>query len=532
MKKYLRANRAHYAGALVFVLISTALAVALQFFKGDVLDRAIAGEAAAAAQYALLLIGSILGEVLFYYGYRRMSDRFAVGCLKMLKRDIFAGILRLDWAAYQTRQQGALVAKYSAEADTIRARWFQMLPLFWEIVLKIVFVSAALFVLDWRIALITILLLTTPLYVPKLIEKRLQRATDAYFRAVEDDLARVNDWLRGFEIIKNYSVERQILARFDRSNGQVMDRLRQDTALGAAAQLITTLISYLSYFVVLAAAAWLVLAGEFSAGDFFVAIGMIDQLSYPLISLAETIRQLVAIRPTCAAMERFIGQSAGGGAGRPLLRVEKAIRYEHVTFGYTAGRPLLRRFDFTAEMGKKYLIKGPSGCGKTTAVDLLLRYYDVTAGRITVDGVPLEEYDTTYGAITVVRQEAVLFRDTLRNNLTMYRDIDDGRLMETLRSLGLGRFAGGKALDGLITENGANLSGGEKKRICLARALLRDTDVLILDEPLANLDEETAGKIEQLLLSIDGRLLLVVSHQFTPERAAAFDGVVDLGQEG
>lgn len=532
MKKYLRANGARYAGALVFILLSTAFAVVLQFFKGDVLDYAIAGEAAAAARYALLLIGSILGEVLFYYGYRRMSDRFAVGCLKMLKRDIFAGILRLDWAAYQTQQQGALVAKYSAEADTIRARWFQMLPLFWEIVLKIVFVSAALFALDWRIALVTILLLTTPLYVPKLIEKRLQRATDAYFQAVEEDLARVNDWLRGFEIIKNFSVERQILARFDSSNGQVMDRLLRDTSLGAAAQLITTLISYLSYFIVLAAAAWLVLAGEFSAGDFFVAIGMIDQLSYPLISLAETIRQLIAIRPTCASMERFIGQRAGGGAEKPLLRVERAIRYEHVTFGYTADRPLLRRFDFTAEMGKKYLIKGPSGCGKTTAVDLLLRYHDVTDGRITVDGAPLEEYDTTYGAVTVVRQEAVLFRDTLRSNLTMYRDIDDERLIEVLKKVGLERFAHRKALDGLITENGANLSGGEKKRICLARALLRDTDVLILDEPLANLDEDTADLIERLLLAIDGKLLLVVSHQFTPERVAAFDGVVDLGREG
>ena len=530
MKKYLRKNRACYLGAVVFVLISTVFAVVLQFFKGDVLDCALAGDGQTTLQYAALLIIFILGEVLFYYLYRRSGDRFSVGCLRLLKHDIFAAILRQDYVAYKAKPQGEYIARYTNDADTIRARYFQMLPLFWEILLKIVFVSVALFLLDWRIALITLALLTTPLYIPKLIERRLQKATDEYLKSVEDTLARVNDWLNGFEIIKNFSVERHILARFDASNDLSMDKLLRDTALGAAAQLITTLISYLSYFVVLAAATWLVLAGDFTAGNFFVAIGMIDQLSYPLISLAEIIRQLIAIKPTCAAMERFVSRSDSGASAKTLPRVEKEICYDGVTFGYTADRPLLRRFSFTAEKGKKYLIKGPSGCGKTTAVDLLLRYHDVTAGSITIDGVPIDAYATTYAAMTVVRQEAVLFHDTLRGNLTMYRQIGDEKLVKTLQSLGLDRFASAEALDTVIAENGANLSGGEKKRICLARALLRDTDVLILDEPLANLDESTAQKIEELILSISGKLLLVVSHQFSPEKLSRFDGVIDLGK--
>lgn len=531
MKTYLRKNSAYYIGACVFVCISTVFAVVLQFFKGDVLDHAIAGEAGTTFRYALLLITFILGEVLFYYGYRRMSDRFTVGCLGQLKRDIFASILRLNYVAYKEKQQGEYVAKYSSEADLIRSRYFQMLPLFWEILLKIVFVSLALFLLDWRIALITILLLTTPLYVPKLIEKRLQRATDEYLKSVEENLAKVNDWLGGFEIIKNFSIERQILRRFEASNTLSMEKLLRDTALGAAAQLITTLISYLSYFIVLVCSIGLVLSGEFSAGDFFVAIGMIDQLSYPLISLAEIIRQLIAIRPSCAAMERFIAQDSRDADMRSLPGVKKEIRYDGVSFGYTEDRPLLKDFTFTAAKGGKYLIKGPSGCGKTTAINLLLRYYDAAGGKITVDGVPITAYDSTYSAITVVRQEAVLFHDTLRNNLTMYGDVRDGMLLKVLRDLGLERFANVHSLDSLITENGANLSGGEKKRICLARALLRNTDVLILDEPLANLDEGTAQKIEDLLLSISGKLLLVVSHQFSEEKLPAFDRVITLGAQ-
>ena len=191
---------------------------------------------------------------------------------------------------------------------------------------------------------------------------------------------------------------------------------------------------------------------------------------------------------------------------------------------------MLKNLNFHAQKGGRYLIKGPSGCGKTTAINLLLRYYDVTDGSIEVDGVPITEYCNTYDCITVVRQEAVLFHTSLRNNLTMYRDIPDEKLVDVLQALRLGKFAEKDALDAIIAENGANLSGGEKKRICLARALLRDTDILILDEPLANLDETTASMIEDLLLSIQGKLLLVVSHQFTEEKLSSFDCVLNLNE--
>lgn len=530
MKEYQRRNRTGFFGALICILISNALAVVLQFFKGDVLDHAIAGEIHATITCGSLLITFILGECLFYYLYRRCTAHFIVGCTKLLKRDIFESILRRDFVSYKARQQGAYMAKLTNDVDTIRERRFRMLPMLFDILFKITFVSSALFLLDWRLALITIALLTTPLYIPKLIERRLQRAQAEYLEAVEQTLSKVNDWLSGFEIIKNYSIERQILNRFDEANHLSMEKLLLDSLLGATAQLITTLISYLSYFMVLISATWLVLRGEFSAGEFFVAIGMIDQLSYPLISLAEIIRQLVAIQPACQDMEKFIAEGKGNTEERSLKAVRRGIRYRDVSFGYPNGEPVLRKFSFSAEAGKRYLIQGPSGCGKTTAVNLLLRYFDADEGIIEIDDTPIQEYTSTYDFMTVVRQEAVLFHDTLRNNLTMYRDVPDEKLTDLLRDLGLFKFATREALDAVVSEDGSNLSGGEKKRICLARALLRDTDVLILDEPLANLDEGTAGKVEDLLLSIKGRLMLVVSHQFTEEKVPLFDGVVVLGR--
>lgn len=263
-----------------------------------------------------------------------------------------------------------------------------------------------------------------------------------------------------------------------------------------------------------------------------MAIGMIDQLSYPIISLAGIVRQLSAIRPACRKMEEFIAEPPQSGRRGAALRLRQDIRFREVCFGYEGRGTVLEGFSLTIKKGGRYLLKGPSGCGKTTAVNLLLRYYQPDAGEITVDGLPLGESGDPYARATVVRQEAVLFRGTLRDNLSMYRDIPEKRLLEALAGVGLGRFAGREALDWMVEEGGANLSGGEKKRVCLARALLRDTELLILDEPLANLDGETAERIEDLLLSIRDRTLLVVSHQFSAGKLPGFDQVVDMAAGG
>lgn len=529
MKTYQKRNRIYYIGALISILISTAFAVSLQFFKGDVLDLAIAGEMQATLKYAILLITFILCEVLFHFIYAWFTAKFVTGCTKLLKRDVFKSILQQSYVSYKDHPQGEYISKYTNEVDTIKECRFKMLPLFWEILFKIIFVSVALFVLDWRIAIITLVLLTTPLYLPKLIEKPLQNVQSAQIKSVETALAKVNDWLGGFEIIKNFSVEQKIMQKFDDVNDCSIDKMLHNTTLGAVAQLITTLMSYLSYFIVLACSTWLVLKGDFSAGDFFVAIGMVDQLSYPLIMLANIIRQLISIKPACQSMEQFITTHEGEENTTTLAAVNSEIQYHNVSFSYPGSvQPILQNVNFSAQKGGRYLLKGPSGCGKTTAVNLLLRYYNVDSGEITIDGTPISKFGSTYDCMTVVRQEAILFHDSLRNNLTMYQNIPDEELFRILNSLGLQKFATKDALDTQITENGSNLSGGEKKRICLARALLRDTDVLILDEPLANLDDATAFKIEDLLLSIKNKLVLVVSHQFTPSKLAQFDAVIDF----
>ena len=528
MNKYESRNCHYFIGALLSILISNIFAVYLQFFKGDVLDYALVGDESNTLRYGVLLLISILCEILFYFVYRQFSAKFVIECTRYLKQDVFGQILQRNFVSYKECSQGEYIAKYTNEVDAIKEHRFNMLPMFWDILFKIVIVSIALFLLDPRIAIITIALLTTPLYVPKLIEKPLQKAQTQSIQSVEETLSKVNDWLSGFEIIKNYSIEAKILVRFQKVNDNVMDKSLKERQLEAVSQLISTLISYLSYFIVLVCSAWLVWKGEFSAGNFFVAIGMIDQLSYPLISLTGIIRQLIAIKPVCNNMELFLTETKVTQYTNELQGLQSDIHFNNVSFGYNEQNPILSKFNFTIKKGGRYLIQGPSGCGKTTIINLLLRYYDVDKGEISIDGTTITNFSGTYGCITVVRQEANLFHDTLRNNLTMYSDIEDEKLLRMLSNVGLKKLANIKSLDSMIEEGGANFSGGEKKRISLARALLRNTDILILDEPLANLDIATAEKIEDVLLAIENKTILIVSHQFTQAKLYRFDKVIDF----
>lgn len=531
MKNYQKRNRPYFVGALFSIFIGTVFGVILQFFKGKVLDYAAAGEVDKTLLYGGLLFAFILCETLGFFLYDRFSAKFVAGCTKDLKQDVFSSILYRSYVSYKERPQGEYIAKYTNEADTIKERRFRMLPMLWEILFKIFLVSVALFLLDWRIAIVTIGLLTTPLYIPKLIEKSLQKAQDAYLQATEENLSKVNDWLSSFEIIKNYSIERKIMEHFQAVNEDTMEKFLKDTQLGNISRLITMLISYLSYFIVLGCAAWLVLVGEFSAGDFFVAIGMIDQLSYPLISLAAIIHQLISIKPACKAMEEFLTVSRQTEEAYAVDHLERDICYKNVSFSYDGQKSILKALCLTVRKNHRYLLKGPSGCGKTTAINLLLKYFEPTEGCIIIDGIPLNSIGSPYDLMTVVRQEATLFHDTLRNNLTMYRDIPDSRLVEILKQVGLDIYVYPNTLDQMVTEGGSNFSGGEKKRIALARALLRDTDVLILDEPLANLDPDTAERIENLLLSIENKTILVVSHQFTDSKLHRFNQVFAFEME-
>ena len=313
-----------------------------------------------------------------------------------------------------------------------------------------------------------------------------------------------------------------IARKFRESNEEVSEKLFRFKKVTYLSKTITALLSYMSHFIVIVATAALVLNGDFSAGDFFIAVGLIDQLSYPIIAISAYLQEYLSTKPVAKKLESLFEQAPAGSERTIEISQIKSVAFRHVCFGYEDASPILNDFSLKVNAGEKCIITGQSGSGKSTSMNLLLGYYEPQSGEILINDSNAFCVKQLNEKIAIMRQDPVLFNDTLRNNLTMYRDMCDDELIALLQKLNLHKFATPEGLDSMIREGGSNLSGGERKRIALARTLLRKAPITIVDEPLANVDSETAEKIEDILAELSGGIVFVITHHFSDDKKKAF----------
>ena len=530
MKKYYRKHAGYFVQFIFFITVATIFAVRVQYLKGNVLDIVLSVDFSEAVLAGVRLLLAILCEIVFYFFYDLAKSRLIASAMRDLRGDYLRSLIMKPYRMFRLKTEGEYLAQYSKELDTLEQDYFATWPMLLAVLLKILIVGGSLFYLDVQIALITFLLLTMPLYVPKLIEKNLQSAQKEHLSTFEAHLKKLNDWLRGFELIKHFRIEATITKKFDETNQELCEADWQKRKINEISRSLSAILSYLSHFFILAFASYLVTQGRFTAGQFFIAIGMIDQLSYPIISISSFIQSLVAIKPIKEKTENLLAcQNQEEGEVSISPANFKNLSFQDLTYGYD-DRILFEKLDWSFDKNKKYLIQGSSGSGKTSIINLILNYYKPKDGRILLNRIPVNECKNLSQLITLMRQDAVLFTDSLRNNLTMYQEIADEKCLAVLETVGLDHFANPERLEQEIQPDGSNLSGGEKKRICLARSLLNKSPILILDEPLANLDAINVGQIEDLILGIADRTVIVISHQFDDGKRDGFDICYSLGK--
>ena len=226
-------------------------------------------------------------------------------------------------------------------------------------------------------------------------------------------------------------MEANIKQNFIQSNNATMMKNLRKRQMGYLTRSISALLSYFSHFVILVFAAYLVLKGDFSAGGFFIAVGMIDQLSYPIISLSYFIQDLVSVRPVNQSVLKFINEKTIQHGRRIDVPKEdfREVYFNDVSFGYENHECIINNLNMRFVRDKQYLLKGKSGSGKTTSVNLILNYYMPSSGSVEMNNIPVSEIKNLNQMITVMRQDAVLFEETLRNNLTMYQEFSDENLL-------------------------------------------------------------------------------------------------------
>ena len=525
MSKYIKKNAKFFTISIIFSVLASVSAIVVQFAKGTVLDNAIAKNFSNTYKFGIGLLLLIALEILCRYLFDMFRGKYLTRTMRDVRDDYFHGVLKLEMINFFSKQHGEYMATYTNQLSTIETAYFSTMPLIIDIVVKIFLITVSLFALDYKLALITIILLTTPLYVPKLVEKKLQAAEMKNAKQFEKHLSNFMDWINGFEVIKNFKIENHIREKFSVSNNMYMDANYNTRKLQYTTQMISMVLSYGSHIIILLVAAFYVLKGKFSPGNFFVAVGMIDQLSYPIIALSELVQNLVSSKPICNKVFSIINESNDRLNTMGLTGSSIDIEFDNVDFSYDKKHNVINDLSMNIKSKEKIMIRGASGSGKSTAINLLLGYYNPDKGNIAINNIKPQYINNIFDFATVMRQEPVIFEDTIYNNVALYSNLNGDKVINVLKKVGLNKFASEAGLETLLESGGKNLSGGEKKRISLCRSLLRETPLLILDEPLANIDPKTCNDIEDILININDRTLIVITHQFTHSKIDKFNKV-------
>ena len=537
---FLRPYRASLAVSTILAVLSQAAAIAIVVLVAEAIDGIEARrgtETLAWVVVGIVVVGFLKSACMV--GRRLISGRQALGIEKDMREGVYAHLLRLSFGFYDRHQTGQLMSRATVDLQSVRFFLGFGLIFFFQHILTIVSVTAVLFVVEWRLALIAVAI--TPVIV--VIAYRYSHVSHPVLREVQQRLGEVatvtEESIVGVHVVKAFAQEERRQADFERASGGVFEETVRAFRQRALYVPLLSFLPLLAQGAVLLAAGRMVVNGSLTLGQFFLFNLLLAMLVVPLRSLGMWIGQ--AQRATASGERIFeILDEPEGVEDRPHAKAlpagPGAIRFEDVTFAYASGRPVLEDVDLDLAPGRTVALIGHTGSGKTTLAALVPRFYDATEGRVVVDGVDVRDVTrrSLRREIGVISQDPFLFSATVRENIAFgAADASDEEVEQAARAAQAHEFVQELPLgyDTVIGERGITLSGGQRQRLAIARALVIDPRILILDDATASVDATTEARIrEGLAEAMRGRTTLIIAHRLSTIALADEVVVLDHGR--
>ncbi|QCO19744.1 ABC transporter ATP-binding protein (plasmid) [Azospirillum brasilense] len=490
--------------------------------------------AATVALLAIYMANGGLMAIVTYWGHM-----LGVNIETEMRRKSFDHLQKLSFSFYDNNKTGHLVGRVTRDLDEIGEVAHHGPEDLLIAVMTFVGAFTLMAVVHLPLALITAAIVPVIAFVTSRYGGRMTKNWQALYSRVGDFNVRIEENVGGMRVVQAFTNEDHERKLFAEDN----DRYRTTKLAAYKIMAASTTLSYMSMrlilIVVMLTGAHFVLVGELTQGGFFAFLLLVNTFFRPI----EKINAVIETYPRGIAGFRRYTQlldtqpdiaDAPGAVAAPALKGD--IRYEGVSFGYDPARPVLKGIDLSIKAGSTVAFVGPSGAGKTTICSLLPRFYEVMAGRITIDGLDIRAMTlaSLRRQIGIVQQDVFLFGGTIRENIAYGRlGAGDAEIMEAARRAHLDGLIAllPEGLDTIIGERGVKLSGGQKQRLTIARMFLKNPPILILDEATSALDTQTEREIQKSLMELaEGRTTLVIAHRLATIRNA--DEVYVVGTEG
>jgi ABC-type multidrug transport system fused ATPase/permease subunit len=536
---FLRPYKLSLGVSIFLAAASQAAAIAIVVIIGSVIDRVTAHDLRGLeiAIGAILVIG--LAKALSMVGRRFISGRQALGVEYDMRNRLYAHLLRLSFGFYDRHQTGQLMSRATVDLQQVRFFLGYGTIFFFQHTLTILGVTIVMFVYDWRLALIALAI--TPILVG--LAYRYSHISHPLLRDVQQKMADVatvaEENIVGVHVVKSFAQEQSEQGKFEVRSEQVF---RQSVAANRQRAFYVPLISFiplLAQSAVLLVGGHMVVNGQMPLGHFIAFNLLLAMLVQPLRMLGMWIGQ--SQRATASGERIFqVMDEPEEVQDRPgaveLPPGEGLIRFEDVTFAYVPGRPVLEEIELDVDAGRTIALIGHTGSGKTTLASLVPRFYDVSAGRLTIDGADVRDVTLTSlrSAIGVISQDPFLFSASVRENIAFGtpaatdEDVEQAARLAQAHEF-IERLPNG--YETVIGERGITLSGGQRQRIAIARALIVDPRILILDDATASVDATTEAHIRLgLREAMRGRTTIIIAHRLSTIALADEMVVLDRGR--
>ena len=446
------------------------------------------------------------------------------------KEDIFRGILRKNYKDFNSENTAEYISQLTNDINMVETKY--LVPYLEMIGDVVIFVGTTVLLL-WINPWVTLVVCATSVLlflVPAILGAPTAKRQDDVSKQNSIFTTRIKDIFSGYEVIKSYNIVDNMTEEFLDENSTVENLKFKSNHIQGISQALSMFLGVMSQISTIALGGYFLIKGQLTVGTLFAVVQLANGICWPITWIVSKVTLVKGMKEVNSKLLSIINESKEKIDTVKLESFKKEIELKDITFAYNEDRNALDGLSVSFEKDKKYAIVGRSGSGKSTLLKLLLGYYDDFDGEIALDGYNYDKLDknSINNQMSIIHQNVYMFDKTLKENIILGKDFNDEVLEKVLENSGVSEFLRvlPKGVDSEIGENGNNLSGGQKQRVAIARSLIQNTPILLLDEGTSALDSKTAFEIEDTLLNIEDLTVITVTHKLIDSILKRYDEII------
>ena len=515
---------------IITISLVALASICFDFLMGFIVDIFASGDS---DKFLIITISSIsLIIVMFLTEYidGLVMSSYIKNTVNYLRTDIFSKIINKDIKDFSLDNSGKYISILYNDLKIIEDNFFnnlfQVISCFISFIISLV----VLFSISPTIVIFISIFGVLGFIIPNALSKKLVIQKNEYSQNLEQVTSITKDLFSGFEVIKGFNISNKINEIFKTASTNVETSKKKYSILEGIIRGFSLSFSVTIYLGVLLLGGYLMYKKSITVGTAIIIIQLSTHIVGPVKLSISLINQIRSVAMIADKIEEILEDTHDDFENIKLENFSKSICIENLNFSYTEERKALDNINLTFDKNKKYAIVGESGSGKSTLIKLLMRYYNDYEGKISIDNLNIKNIYSSdlYKNISMIQQNVFMFDDSIKENIRLYSNHDDKDILNACERSGLNKLINKlpHGINSLVGENGNKLSGGEKQRIAIARALINNTQILILDESTSALDNETAYNLENSLLNLENLTLITVTHKLIKNILNRYDEII------